>query len=66
MDNGVSLFQVLGAAVALYTANAAITGEVHAKDGIRMRVIIRQDEPIGFWSVIVCYGLLAVMLLVYF
>ena len=60
------LFKFLGVAVALYTIYAAVKGEVHAKSGVRGRLVSRRDSPTYFWTVIVIYAGLSVALLTVF
>lgn len=60
------MFKLIGALLALYTTYAAIGGEVHAKAGIRWRVVQKAESPKYFWSIIVIYGGLSLMLMTYF
>jgi hypothetical protein len=59
-------FDLLGVCVALYASYAAVTGSVFVRHRAWGRTVLRSDEPIYFWSVIVIYGLLAVALVFYF
>ena len=60
------MFKILGIVVALYTAYAAISGEVYAKSGPWGRTVSRVDSPQYFWTVIVIYAGLSVALLTVF
>lgn len=60
------MFRLLGALVAIYTAYAAIRGEVYAKDGIRSRTVLKADSPGYFWVVIAIYAALSVTLFMVF
>jgi hypothetical protein len=60
------MFKLIGALLAIYTACAAANGTIHAKSGIRMRTIAREESPGYFWSVVGIYGVLSLLLLTYF
>ena len=60
------MFIFLGIAIGMYTAFAACTGSVYARSGVGARVIVREETPWHFWSVIVCYVLLAIALVTVF
>lgn len=60
------MFAVLGFLVGVYTLRAAERGEVHARSGIRWRMIRRDESPVYFWSVVVIYAGLAVALVTVF
>jgi hypothetical protein len=60
------MFKLLGVLVALYTAHAALRGEVAAKSGPWWRWVTKADSPRYFWTVIGCYALLSVALLTVF
>lgn len=60
------MFKILGAALAVYTLHAAWTGRVFAKDGIRMRSVMREDAPGYFRAVIGVYAALSLALLTVF
>lgn len=60
------MFKILGVIVAGYTLWAAFEGRVYAKEGAGGRMIIRENEPRYFWTVIVIYGGLSVALLTVF
>jgi hypothetical protein len=62
----VSLFDLLGALLALYLAYALARGEVVAKSGPGARRIRRDDSPRGFWTVVGIYAALAAALVVLF
>ncbi len=57
------LFTLLGALIGLYVLHCSIKGEVHAKDGIRMRTVYRTESPRYFWVVIGIYAALSLALL---
>jgi hypothetical protein len=60
------VFDALGAVVGLYTAYAALRGEVYAKAGPSGRVVSRSDAPAYFWIVIAVYAGLAAALITVF
>lgn len=60
------MFKILGGVVALYTAYAAVKGEVYAKSGAWGRTVSRARSPEYFWVVIVIYACLSVALMVVF
>jgi hypothetical protein len=60
------LFKLIGMAVLLYTAYAAVSGRVYARSGPGGRVISRQRSPRYFWVVIAIYAALALALLTIF
>jgi hypothetical protein len=60
------MFRLLGALVALYTAYAALRGEVFAKSGPSGRIVSRAGSPKYFWAVIGVYALLGLALLTVF
>jgi len=60
------VFQALGVLVALYTAYAALSGEVYTKSGPGGRVVSRAESPEYFWVVIAVYAALGVALLTVF
>jgi hypothetical protein len=57
-----ALFKFLGVAVAAYVAWGLVTGTVHAKRGAWGQTIRREDDARGYWSAIVAYLVLALML----
>lgn len=57
------MFKVLALLVALYTFHSAVTGRVYVKSGIWGRTVLRAESPKYFWSVIVIYAAVAVMLI---
>lgn len=57
------MFKILGTLVALYTAYAAVTGQVYAKSGPWGRTVSRMDTPAYFWVVIAIYAGLSVALI---
>ncbi len=60
------MFKLLGALVALYTAFAAVRGEVFAKHRAWGQTIRRDERPRYFWAVIGVYSLLALALVFVF
>lgn len=57
-----SLFQGLGVLIILYTLYSLSRGEVLAKSGIRWVTVSRVESPVYFWTVIVIYGGVSIML----
>jgi hypothetical protein len=60
------MFVFLGIAIGIYTIISAYTGNVWARSRFSGRMIVREDTPIYFWSVIACYALLAIALMTVF
>lgn len=60
---GLIVFDALGLVVALYTAYAALAGQVYAKSGPGGRMVSREDSPGYFWIVIAIYAALSVALI---
>lgn len=60
------MFKVLGVLVGLYTAWAAVQGEVFAKHRAWGRTVRRDETPKYFWAVIAVYALLALALVLVF
>lgn len=60
------MFKLIGALLAIYTLYAAADGNIHAKSGIRMRTIAREESPVYFWTVVCIYGVLSLLLVTYF
>lgn len=60
------LFKLLGVLVGLYALYGVGTGSVYAKHRWSGRTIYRADDALGFWSTIVIYAALAVLLLFWF
>jgi len=58
----VSLFQALGAALAVYVLYAVYSGTVHAKDRWKSKAIYKEDSPREFWTVIAIYAGLSLAL----
>lgn len=61
-----SVFDLLGAGLAVYVAYAIATGSVYAKQRAWGRAVTRQEESGYFWTIIVIYALLAAALIGYF
>lgn len=61
-----TVFKLLGAMLALYTAIAIMTGQVFAKSGPGGRTVSRQESPEYFWIVIVIYAGLSLALMTVF
>jgi len=62
----ITVFKVLGAAVALYVLYALSTGEVFAKRGMWGATARRDEQPLQYWSTVVVYTVLSAMLLFVF
>jgi hypothetical protein len=60
------LFKLIGMAVLLYTAYAAVSGRVYARSGPGGRMISRRSSPRSFWVVIAIYAGLALALMTVF
>jgi hypothetical protein len=60
------MFIILGIAVGIYTSYATCTGSVWARSRMGGRLIVRDESPWYFWSVIACYALLAIALVTVF
>jgi hypothetical protein len=60
------MFRLVGVLLALYTAYAAIRGEVFAKSGISGRTVLKTESPGEFWVVIVIYAALSGALITVF
>ena len=61
-----SVFDVLGVCLSIYTAYAAASGAVFARHRAWGRTVLRIDEPTYFWSIILIYGALSVVLILWF
>ena len=59
-------FQILGIVLALYTASAAVRGEVFTASGARGKTVTRDQTPRYFWIVIAIYAVLSVLMLTVF
>lgn len=60
------MFILLGILVGIHTIYAACTGSVYARRGAWGAMILRAESPFNFWSVIVCYALLSIAMIVIF
>ena len=60
------MFIFLGTLVGVYTAYSACTGSVYARRGAWGAMVQREESPFQFWSVIVCYALLSIAMIVIF
>jgi hypothetical protein len=60
------VFDALGVLVGVYTAYAALRGEVFAKAGPSGRTVSRADSPAYFWVVVAVYAGLAAALITVF
>ena len=60
------MWQGIGVLVGLYTLFSVLRGEVHARSGMHMETIYRQQKPGAFWMMIVIYGGLTVALFTVF
>lgn len=54
-----ALFKILGVLLALYVLQALSSGRVYAKSGIWGRTYYRDEDPWGYWSAVIAYGLLS-------
>ncbi|WP_431273651.1 hypothetical protein ACQ858_15945 [Variovorax ureilyticus] len=61
-----SAFKSLGLMLGVYVAYSVVTGAVYARHRMRGRTFRREDEPVAYWSAIVAYGALALMLVFIF
>jgi hypothetical protein len=61
-----AMFAFLGVIVGIYTAWAACSGSVYARRGAWGAMVLRDESPFQFWSVIVCYALLSIAMMVIF
>lgn len=60
------MFKLLGVIVLGYTVYGAMQGELHAKSGIRWRIVQKTESPGYFWAVFGCYLLLGLALIFVF
>jgi hypothetical protein len=60
------LFKLLGVFLSTYVLYSVAAGKVVAKSGPWARVVIRDERPRYFWSVIVIYGALSFALIAFF
>ena len=60
------MFKVLGVMLGLYVVYALSIGEVFAKHGVWGRTSKRSEHPFRYWSGIVVYIVLSVVLLLVF
>jgi hypothetical protein len=60
------VFKVVGAAVALYVLYALSSGEIFAKRGAWGVTARRDEQPFQYWSTVVVYAVLSVMLFFFF
>jgi hypothetical protein len=61
-----SPFRILGVLIGCYAVCAAYNGEIHAKSGMRRRIILRDESPEYFWMVVIIYLVLGIALLTVF
>lgn len=61
-----SLFKGLGILIALYTIYSVSRGEVFAKSGVWGKTVARAESPHYFWTIIVIYSGLSLVLLFLF
>lgn len=45
----------LGMLLALYGIYSMTKGQVYSKNGMSSRYVYRDEEPISFWTVCICY-----------
>lgn len=60
------MFIYLGILVGMYTTYAACTGSVYARRGAWGAMVLRDESPFNFWSIIICYALLSIAMIVIF
>lgn len=60
------MFKVIGWLLAFYVGHCILTGRVAAKSGAGGRMVVREDGPVYFWSVIAIYSGLSVALICWF
>jgi hypothetical protein len=56
------MFKLVGLLVGLYTAQAAMKGEVYARKGAWGETVSRDKSPRYFWVVVAVYSCLAIAL----
>lgn len=61
-----ALFRLLGVLLAAYLIQALHSRHVYARAGLFGRDLSRDAEPLGYWSALVAYALLAAALLFVF
>jgi hypothetical protein len=62
----IGFFKVLGVLVAAYAVYGLSQGEIYGRSGIWGRTFRRDEDAFGYWSAIVAYAVLALMLLFVF
>lgn len=60
------MFKLIGALVLLYVGYSLCAGRTFAKRGAWGRELRRDEHPVGYWSTIAVYALLAVALFTVF
>lgn len=60
------MFKLFAVFVVIYILYAIHTGAVAAKDKWRSKTILRDDNPVAFWEVIVLYAIVALVMAFYF
>ncbi|HET7546810.1 MAG TPA: hypothetical protein VFJ86_03530 [Usitatibacter sp.] len=66
MSSSIGLFKVLGVLVAAYAGYGLATGTIYGRSGIWGRTWRRDEDAWGYWSAIVAYLVLALMLIFLF
>jgi len=56
------MFRLLGALVTCYVAYSLAVGEVYARYGVWGRTARRGEEPFKYWSGVISYSVLALLL----
>jgi len=56
------MFRLLGVLVICYVAYSLAAGEVYAKYGAGGRTARRDEEPFKYWSGVISYSVLALLL----
>ncbi len=60
------LFKVLGLALACYVVRALTTGMIYARSGVWGRTFRRDEDALAYWSAVIAYFLLSIVLLLVF
>jgi len=60
------MFVLLALALAFYVFHAAAIGEVWVRQGMRARLVTREESPVHFWTCIAIYAALALAMGLWF
>jgi len=66
MSASIGLFKLLGVLVGAYAGYGLYSGEIYGRSGVWGRTFRRDEDRLGYWSAIVAYVVLALMLLFLF